>query len=89
MTTCPSPQHSEHSHQHGPGCGHPAVRHDGHVDYLHTAAPRTIAAPATSRVMCMARVAAMRQCRTAIMSTTALAATCIIRMAIIATITGR
>lgn len=25
----------EHTHEHGPGCGHIAVRHDGHVDYLH------------------------------------------------------
>jgi hypothetical protein len=24
-----------HSHQHGPDCGHMAVRHDDHVDYLH------------------------------------------------------
>ena len=21
-------------HQHGPNCGHTAIRHDGHVDYL-------------------------------------------------------
>ena len=35
MATCTDKHHSEHSHQHGPGCGHPAVRHDGHVDYLH------------------------------------------------------
>jgi zinc transport system permease protein len=26
---------TEHPHQHGPGCGHPAVRHGDHVDYLH------------------------------------------------------
>jgi hypothetical protein len=25
----------EHAHVHGPGCGHTAVRHDDHVDYLH------------------------------------------------------
>ncbi|MCU1512681.1 MAG: zinc transporter permease [Arthrobacter sp.] len=25
----------EHSHEHGPGCGHETVEHDGHVDYLH------------------------------------------------------
>jgi hypothetical protein len=23
------------SHFHGPGCGHTAIDHDGHVDYLH------------------------------------------------------
>ncbi|WP_371879514.1 hypothetical protein [Nannocystis punicea] len=27
--------HGEHPHQHGAGCGHPGVQHDGHVDYLH------------------------------------------------------
>ncbi|MGN6251269.1 MAG: metal ABC transporter permease [Marmoricola sp.] len=25
----------EHAHQHGPGCGHLAVEHGDHVDYLH------------------------------------------------------
>jgi zinc transport system permease protein len=24
-----------HAHVHGPGCGHPAVRHGDHVDYVH------------------------------------------------------
>lgn len=24
-----------HPHEHGPDCGHPAVTHDGHIDYLH------------------------------------------------------
>lgn len=24
-----------HNHEHGPGCGHPAVAHGDHVDYLH------------------------------------------------------
>lgn len=24
-----------HDHEHGPGCGHEAVEHGGHVDYLH------------------------------------------------------
>src|SRR5215475_25887 len=28
-------RHEGHSHAHGPGCGHQAVKHDGHVDYLH------------------------------------------------------
>jgi hypothetical protein len=27
--------HADHSHQHGPNCGHTAIKHDGHVDYLH------------------------------------------------------
>jgi len=27
--------HDQHSHTHGPGCGHTAVKHEGHVDYLH------------------------------------------------------
>jgi hypothetical protein len=27
--------HEGHSHQHGPGCGHTGIKHDGHVDYLH------------------------------------------------------
>ena len=25
----------EHEHEHGPDCGHTAVRHGDHVDYLH------------------------------------------------------
>jgi zinc transport system permease protein len=25
----------EHRHEHGPGCGHPAVPHGDHLDYLH------------------------------------------------------
>jgi zinc transport system permease protein len=33
----PSPEHepTEHQHQHGPECGHVAVRHGDHVDYVH------------------------------------------------------
>lgn len=27
--------HANHPHQHGPGCGHTGIRHEGHVDYLH------------------------------------------------------
>lgn len=27
--------HEGHAHQHGPGCGHPAVKHGDHVDYAH------------------------------------------------------
>jgi hypothetical protein len=35
MTDCTNPKHSNHSHVHGPNCGHTAVRHAGHVDYPH------------------------------------------------------
>lgn len=28
-------QHAEHTHQHGPNCGHLAVQHGDHVDHLH------------------------------------------------------
>ena len=28
-------EHHDHPHTHGPGCGHTAIRHEGHVDYLH------------------------------------------------------
>ncbi|KTQ98036.1 hypothetical protein NS365_01375 [Aureimonas ureilytica] len=27
--------HHDHPHKHGAGCGHTAVRHGDHVDYLH------------------------------------------------------
>jgi len=27
--------HAEHAHVHGPNCGHTALRHGDHVDYLH------------------------------------------------------
>ncbi len=27
--------HESHDHQHGTGCGHTPVEHDGHTDYLH------------------------------------------------------
>ena len=27
--------HTDHAHTHGPGCGHIAVKHGDHVDYLH------------------------------------------------------
>ncbi len=27
--------HDNHPHVHGPGCGHTAIEHGGHVDYLH------------------------------------------------------
>ncbi len=28
-------QHDDHSHRHGPGCGHESVRHGDHSDYVH------------------------------------------------------
>ena len=28
-------KHPDHTHQHGPDCGHTAVKHGDHVDYLH------------------------------------------------------
>jgi hypothetical protein len=27
--------HDNHTHHHGPGCGHKRISHDGHEDYLH------------------------------------------------------
>jgi hypothetical protein len=27
--------HEEHTHRHGPDCGHETVQHDDHVDYVH------------------------------------------------------
>lgn len=27
--------HQGHAHTHGAGCGHIAIQHDGHTDYLH------------------------------------------------------
>ncbi len=27
--------HDQHPHSHGSSCGHTAVKHDDHVDYLH------------------------------------------------------
>ncbi len=27
--------HAEHAHVHGPDCGHEAIAHDDHTDYLH------------------------------------------------------
>ena len=28
-------QHPQHDHVHGPDCGHTAIKHEDHVDYLH------------------------------------------------------
>lgn len=28
-------EHRDHTHQHGPNCGHVAIEHGDHVDYLH------------------------------------------------------
>jgi hypothetical protein len=27
--------HEQHAHTHGPGCGHRAIKHGDHFDYLH------------------------------------------------------
>jgi zinc transport system permease protein len=37
FSAIPATQHepTEHHHQHGPDCGHVAVRHGDHVDYVH------------------------------------------------------
>ncbi|HUC61849.1 MAG TPA: hypothetical protein VMF53_07820 [Alphaproteobacteria bacterium] len=35
MTACDLNHHADHEHQHGPRCGHLAVRHGNHTDYLH------------------------------------------------------
>ncbi|RQS08778.1 hypothetical protein DIE07_18410 [Burkholderia sp. Bp9002] len=35
MSTCNEPHHANHDHRHGPGCGHTAIKHGDHVDYLH------------------------------------------------------
>ncbi|CAB0672856.1 hypothetical protein FRC0077_00043 [Corynebacterium diphtheriae] len=31
--------HENHTHQHGPNCGHVAVPHGDHVDYVHDGHP--------------------------------------------------
>lgn len=33
--TCNHKHHTNHEHQHGEGCGHTAIKHEDHVDYLH------------------------------------------------------
>lgn len=35
VTGCGEQTHEKHAHVHGEGCGHPAIRHRDHVDYLH------------------------------------------------------
>lgn len=35
MTVIDHPIHTEHQHVHGPDCGHDAVAHDDHTDYVH------------------------------------------------------
>jgi hypothetical protein len=29
------PKHDDHDHVHGPNCGHEAIKHGDHTDYLH------------------------------------------------------
>ena len=33
MSNCQT--HENHQHVHGQGCGHTAIKHNGHTDYLH------------------------------------------------------
>ncbi len=35
MAECSKPHHTNHKHKHGPECGHTAIRHGKHIDYLH------------------------------------------------------
>ena len=35
MSTHDHKIHADHPHQHGPACGHTAIKHGDHVDYLH------------------------------------------------------
>lgn len=35
MATSAHAPHSDHAHQHGSGCGHVAVPHEDHIDYVH------------------------------------------------------
>ena len=35
MRNNPHRVHGGHPHVHGEGCGHPAIKHADHVDYLH------------------------------------------------------
>ena len=39
--------HKAHKHRHGAGCGHQAVEHAGHVDYLHDGCLHHVAADGT------------------------------------------
>lgn len=35
MGDCGDDKHASHGHEHGEDCGHTAIRHRDHVDYLH------------------------------------------------------
>lgn len=36
LASSTAPEHKGHAdHTHGPGCGHTAIKHDDHTDYLH------------------------------------------------------
>lgn len=35
MTSTEHRQHDQHEHRHGEACGHEAVQHGDHVDYVH------------------------------------------------------
>ncbi|MBJ3816191.1 hypothetical protein F9C28_14945 [Shimwellia pseudoproteus] len=35
MAECNDKKHENHPHKHGSGCGHTAIRHGDHIDYIH------------------------------------------------------
>jgi hypothetical protein len=35
MAVSTQAQHTDHLHTHGAGCGHAAIPHGDHVDYIH------------------------------------------------------
>ena len=41
-------KHPNHEHTHGPGCGHTAIMHDGHVDYTTVICTTRMATMSTS-----------------------------------------
>ena len=47
MATGSEKHHPDHSHKHGPNCGHTAIRHNGHIDDEHV-----IEVNATNPVRC-------------------------------------
>ena len=93
--------HENHRHLHGANCGHTAIQHDDHVDYLHDGhlhhlheghvdehTPLTTSAALTKMPMSTAPAAATRRSRTAITRITLSPVICTTRMATTATTTA-